>query len=272
MTSAELKTKREQYWRSLAGNGLSEQSLLAFVQEMGFALFGRQDHVQLPAIEMLAPARDASRSPGWARGLLEAQLAALKLVELELWPGRRVYTHVELLPFFYASVGDRQPDRDYLAQQKAGRLTPLAVDVYRLLMRHPGPHSRAELLETIGAQRSSAVAIEHAIAELALTLKVVRVGIRETEPLWQALVRALPQVREEATGISRIHAAGALISKFLGMMLLATEEEIARFFLPVFPSSRTHSALLGLSAGREIAFESLDGQPAYRLSLATLPV
>jgi hypothetical protein len=272
MNSAELKMLREQHWRSLAAHGLSEQSLLEFVREVGFALFGGHEGANLPAIEMLVPPRDAARSLGWAHAMVEANLATVKLVELQLWPGMKVYVHAELLPFVYASVGDRRPDRDFLNQQKAGRLSELAAEMFRMLLSEGQPMSRNELRDRVGAQRVSSLAVERAMAELAPTLKVLRVGMREGEPIWQATVRAAPTVKDETLGIAKIHAAGALISKYLGTMLAAKEEDIARFFVPVFPSSRTHSALLGLSAGREVALDSIDGVPAYRLALTRMAV
>jgi uncharacterized protein YcaQ len=141
-----------------------------------------------------------------------------------------------------------------------------------LLLAEGRPLSRSELRDRFGAERISSLAVERAIAELVPTLKVLRVGTREGEPIWQATVRAAPSVKEEALGIAKIHAAGALISKYLGTMLVAREEEIARFFVPVFPTARTHSALLGLSAGREVSLDSIDGAPAFRLALTRMPV
>ena len=276
MTSEELQQLRHAKWQALTGRGLTSERLLEFVQEAGFCPFTAHPGLHLPAIDTLAgapigasdaPARELTageRSLHNAQELLEYHIRHRHIVEVDLWRSFRLYVPRDLLGYLYVSVGDRKPEKDFRAQLNKGHLSSLPAEVYALLLEHQAM-TRSELREKLGPDRTSPMAIDRAVGELALTLKAVRVDQRDGEPCWNAVLHAFPEAPAMLQQVSKLEAAAALISKLLNLMIVETEDALAEFFTPIFPRSRTHSVLLGLEAGREVMVEHLDGRPAWRL-------
>lgn len=276
MTSDQIQQLRHDKWMALTGRGLTSERLLEFVQEAGFCPFTAHTGLHLPAIDTLAgvpmgasdaPVRELTsteRSLHSAQELLEYHIRHHHIVEVDLWRTLRLYVPRDLLGYLYVSVGDRKPEKDFRTQLNKGMLSSLAAEVYILLLEHHAM-TRTELREKLGPDRTSPLAIDRAVGELALTLKVVRVGERDGDPLWNTVLHAFPEAPAMLQHVSRLEAAAALISKLLSLLIVETEESIAEFFTPIFPRSRTHSVLMGLEAGREVVLEHVDGRPAWRL-------
>jgi hypothetical protein len=296
MTSDELQLLRERKWADRVPPELTPASFGIFVEEAGLVPLAPIPGVPLPSLELLiAGSRDPERSRADLLRLLEESVAnpaqrqttapdgtardqsqirsrALasgdsppELFELDCWP-MRLYCTGELLPYIYAEIGDRLPETDFRRDFATGRLTQLAAEIYELLLQHPAPMSRSALQQALGRDRVSALAVDRGVLQLTASLRVLRVGREGVEPLWQAVTHAQPAMRHSADRISKLEAAGALISRFLFNALLESEEKIAEFFHPLFATSRTHSALLGLEAAHEVILDSLDGRPAFRLA------
>lgn len=276
MTSDELQQLRHAKWQALTGCGLTSERLLEFVQEAGFCPFAAHPGLHLPAIDALsgvplgaadAPAREltaSERSLHNTRELLEYHIRHCQIVEVDLWRSFRLYVPRDLLGYLYVSVGDRKPEKDFRSQLNKGVLSSLAAEVYVLLLDHQAM-TRTELREKLGPDRTSPLAIDRAVGELTLTLKAVRIGERNGDPLWDAVLHSFPEAPATLQHVSKLEAAAALISKLLNLVIVETEDAIAEFFTPIFPRSRTHSVLMGLEAGREVMIEHLDGRPAWRL-------
>lgn len=282
MTSDELKQLRLEKWKALTGRGLTTERLLEFVQEAGFCPFAAHPGLALPSIDSLAgtpvgaadaPQREltaSERSLASAHELLEYHIRHRRIVEVDLWKTARLYVPAELLGYLYVSVGDRKPEKDFLAQRQRGHITGLAAEIYQLLLDH-GSLSRSQLREKLGTDRTSVLGIDRAVGELAQTLKAVRVGSEQGDPVWQPTLRAFPKATAMLEHVSKLEAAAALISKYLDLMLVVSEEAIAEFFSPIFARSRTHSVLIGLEAAREVVADHVEGRPAWRLAYTVEP-
>lgn len=247
MTTDELQKARAARAAALRPAGISGEALRAWVRNLGFATLP-----ELAVWSDLAPE------------LLEEELAALSVVELRLWPGELRYCAVELLEYVYVCVGDRHPRRDYLRQARERRLSWLAAEVFTLLLEGEAWTS-ARLRDRMGAQRTSVLSLERALAELAASLKVLRVGRAAGVPLWRALVCALPRVPDAVDTVSLLQSAAALVTQRLDVAVCDTEEGLAEALAPLHSRARLHAALVGLEAARVITSEALDGRPAWRL-------
>lgn len=247
MTSEELQQARTARWLALRPEKATPAALRTWVGEIGF--------VDAPEIEAWAP-----EALGW----LENELAALRLIELAVWPGVFRYASAEILDYIYAAIGDRHPRRDFRRQAQRGQITYLAAEVYDLLLAAPSAMSAEALRDQLGAERISLLAVERALAELRPSLKVVRVG----PDLWRPLVAARPEVATIMDRVSLSEAVAALVSQWLDVRVCDTEAAIAAYFAPLFARSRVHDALMALETQRQLAPDSLDGQPAFRLAKA----
>lgn len=252
ITLDDLQAARAAKWAAFRPLEVSAASLRGWVRDLGFA--------DLPDLAVWSDA---------APELLEGELAAVHIAELALWPGRHRYIPVELLGYVYVCVGDRHPRRDFQRQAGKRQLSWLAAEVYALMLETPAPMSSPQLRDRMGAERTSVLGIERALGELAATLKVLRVGRTPAgDNLWRPLVSVLPAVPAQVDTVSLVEAAGALVSQRLGFMICETEEGLAEFFSPLLSRARVRAALVGLEAGSELATDSLDGRPAFRLKPA----
>jgi len=247
MTGEELQQARAARWQALQPDQVSSAALRAWVREIGFA--------ELPALEAWA-----LEAPAW----VEAELAALHLIELAVWPGVHRYVPVELLEYIYVAVGDRHPRSDFRKQASRGQISWLAAEVFEQLLAAPGPLGPADLRERLGTERTSLLGLERALAELAPSLKVIRVG----RGIWRPLVLALPRVPAAMDQVSLAAAAAALVSHWLDVNICDTEAGIAAYFAPLLSRSRIHDALNALETARQVTIDTLDGQSAFRLVTA----
>ncbi|MGH9412795.1 MAG: DNA glycosylase AlkZ-like family protein [Terriglobales bacterium] len=246
MTSEELLAARTAYQATLRPTALDAETLVAWVATLSF-----------PTLTDLGEEAPA---------LVEAALADCRVAELWLWPGTPRYCHADLLGYVYAAAGDRHPRKDYHQQANRRQLSWLAAAVFTLLLEAPEAMTAAQLRDRMGAERTSALAIEHACHELAGTLKVVRCGRAPGgDPLWRPLLAALPEVPQAIDHISQLQAAAALITHHLETALCVTEAGLAEFFSPLFSRSRIHEAVAGLERARELALDNLEGRQAFRL-------
>ena len=248
MTSEDLLTARAARREALTPAAPSPARLGQWVRELGLAT--------LPELsdEAVAP--------------LEAELAALHVIELWMWPGILRYCAVELLEYIYVCIGDRHPRSDFNTQAAKGQLSWLAAETFELLLAADRPLASFDIRERLGAERTSTLGVERALVELAQTLKLLRVGRRAglgSEALWRPLVLALPDVPSCLDRISQLEAAAALASQVLDVQVCETEENLALFLAPLLPATRLRAALHGLEASRQVVLDSLDGRPAWRL-------
>lgn len=248
MTAEDLLTARAAQLAALRPARLDAATLRQWIAALGFAT--------LPELGEWADA---------AAELLEDELAGLQLVELWLWPGIHRYCTVETLGYVYVAVGDRHPRADFRRQAEQKQLSWLAAEVYEQLLAAPAPLTSSRLRDQLGAERTSALTIEHALHDLARGLKVLRCGHAQGEALWRALVCALPAVPQLVDKLSQSEAASALLTQRLESQVCDTEDALAAFFAPLFSHARIHDCLRGLETARALTLDNVDGRPAWRL-------
>lgn len=244
MTHEEIEAERRSQWQAAVAALGEKPTAAQQVEALGFTSFERWTRPELPALAAMgAPA-----------AALEEALASGEVVELRLWAQGPMYVTRELATFAVTCVGEQEP----------GSL--LAAEVQELLERARGKVTVAELRQELGKARTSDVGVEHALATLAQRLLAFRVGRRQGEEQWQAAAFALgAQALEAARRGGPLHAAGALLSRWLDTMIADTEEEMAAVFRPLLSQQRVHTALAALQAARRVAPEAIDGRPAFRL-------
>lgn len=250
MTAADLLTARAAQWAMLRPETLDANSLHGWIEALGLA-----------TVPELGPdLGDSALAP------LEQAVAAAHVIELWQWPGIQRYCARERLEAVYTCVGDSNPAEDYKRQAAERQLSWLASEVFRLLLAHDVPRTAAELRGDIGAERTSVLAVERALHELARTLKVLRVGRGETGgPLWRPLLQVAPEVAAPNPR-SQVDAVAELLGHYLNARVVETEETLVGVFAPLAGRARVHDAIIGLHTARQLELDSLDGRPAYRLS------
>ena len=155
-----------------------------------------------------------------------------------------------VFPYFYALAGERNPRQDAKADRS---LSPLAQDVLAAIQRE-GPVAKRQLAEMLGGDLSEA-AIDRALAELGLRLRITRVDYNPREgSFWDVLYRWAPQAVNEGMHLSVPVALSALITKYLDCAIAADEKEIGDVFSPVVARSKVKEALNALLTARELGF------------------
>lgn len=247
ITQEELERARAERWRELTLTAADEAPGLA--REAGLVRSTEWEHWQ---------------ADGLARA--EAAVEAGTVVELALWPEGLRYTVPEWLELIYVLAGDRHPASDSKREAERGRLSWLAAEVYQLLAQSGAAALGAsELRELIGTARTSILAVERALAELARGLKALRVGRRGGENVWQATVAVYPKLAKEMDLVGAVEAAAGLITLRLERQVCDTEAGLAEYFRPVISQARVHAALQGLATAGAVADEAIEGRPGWRM-------
>ncbi|MGH9418261.1 MAG: hypothetical protein ACRD01_16700 [Terriglobales bacterium] len=250
MTAADLLTARAAQWAMLRPAQLDEHSLHGWIEALGLAT--------LP--ELGPDLGDAALAP------LDQAVASAQVIELWQWPGILRYCARERLEAVYTCIGDRHPADDFRRQADERQLSWLAAEVFSLLLAHDGPRTAAEIRGVIGAERTSVLAVERALHELARSLKVLRVGRAENGgPQWRPLLQVAPEV-VKPNPRPQLGAVAELVVHYLKSRVLETEEMLVEMLAPLAGRTRVHDAIIGLNTVHQIELDNLDGRPAFRIN------
>jgi hypothetical protein len=176
-----------------------------------------------------------------------------------------------IFPYFYTLLGERNPKQ---APQPGPRspYSELACDTYKIIHRK-GPISKLKLLEELG-KGISAPALDKSLGELWSKLRITRVDYHEREGAsWDVLYRWAPQAVSDGVNCSVAEALSALLSKYLGCVIAASQAELESFFGNFVARSKVRDAVNALLAARELNFahvgsrtliEVTQAQPVHR--------
>jgi len=161
-----------------------------------------------------------------------------------------------IFPFFYALVGDRNPQKQ--PKGKSGHrvakgLSPLANDMLAVIHRE-GSVVKPRLRELLGGDLSLA-AVDRALAELWSHLHITRVDYNPRDgAAWDILYRWSPDAVNEGAHLSIAQSLSALVSRYLDAVIAAEPSEVEDFFSNVVSRSRVKEAVNALLDAREFSF------------------
>jgi hypothetical protein len=170
-----------------------------------------------------------------------------------------------IFPYFYALVGERNP-KQAPRPKPHSEYSQLACDAFELISR-AGPISKQKMREDLGGSISF-VALDHALGELWSKLRITRVDYKPEEgAFWDVLYRWAPDAVREGMSLSVGEALSALLSKYLGCVIAADQQEAESFFGHFVPRSRVREAINALQAARELDFVRVGNRSLFQIAL-----
>jgi hypothetical protein len=276
MTEQDLQQLRREKWR-LDGKPIRTiEEARAFVEAVGFCLmYPVRPTMPVPTFIGAFVGSD-NRLPTWQHAYSDPRaLAATELMvrllreraafEANLFDENNAFlVAASAFPYFYALVGERNPK---LAPRQGPRspYSPLACDAYELIDRD-GPISKQKLQEALGGSVSLA-ALDKALGELSMKLRITRVDYKATEgSFWDVLYRWAPDAVKEGVGLSVQQALSALLSKYMDCVIAAEPVELETFFGNFVARSRVKEAVNALLAAREFSFTHVSGKSMLHIT------
>jgi len=264
MTEQELYELRREKWR-LGGKPIRTiEEARAFVEAVGFCLmYPVRPTMPVPTFIGAFVGSD-NRLPTWQHAYSDPRAVAATELMVRLLRERAAFeanlfdennaflVAASAFPYFYALVGERNPK---LAPRQGPRspYSPLACDAFELINRD-GPISKQNLQEALGGSVSLA-ALDKALGELSMKLRITRVDYKSTEgSFWDVLYRWAPDAVKEGIGLSVQQALSALLSKYMDCVIAAEQAELETFFGNFVARSRVKEAVNALLAAREFSF------------------
>jgi hypothetical protein len=122
------------------------------------------------------------------------------------------------------------------------------------VIQRDGPITKSRMREILGGDLSEA-AIDRALAELSLKLRITRVDYRADQgAFWDVLLRWSPDEVREGMNLSIAEALTALVSKYVECVVAAEPSEVEEFFSNFIGRGRVREAINALLAAREFQF------------------
>jgi len=264
MTDQELDQLRREKWRLNGPPVRTLEDARSFLESVGFCLlYPLRPPVLLPTL-IGAWAGSDDRLPLWQQAYNDPRAQEAGELMVRLLRERDAYdanlfdenstllVAGSIFPYFYALAGERNPKLPPVPGPRSG-YSQLACDAFAAI-EHGGPISKQKLLQTLGGGVSSA-ALDKALAELWSKLRITRVDHKPSEgAFWDLLYRWSPDAVREGIELSVAQALSALLSKYLGCVIAAEQQELDAFFGKLVARSRVKDSVHALLAARELTF------------------
>jgi hypothetical protein len=264
MTEAELNQLRREKWH-LDGRPIRTlEEAREFIESVGFCLMYPLKLPVLVPTFVGAWAGSDDRLPTWQQAFADARARDAVELMVRLLRDRSAYEAnlfdennafllaASIFPYFYALVGERNPKQAPKPGPRS-EYSQLGCDAYEII-RRDGPISKQKLQQKLGGSISLA-ALDHALNELWSKLRITRVDYKPNEgAFWDVLYRWAPEAVREGIGLSVAEALSALISKYLGCVVAADQQEIESFVGNFVSRSRVRESINALLAARELSF------------------
>jgi len=263
MIEQELQEQRDAKWRTNGQPIRTQDDAREFIESVGFCLmYPLRPPVLVPTF-IGAWAGTNDNLPTWqhafadprAKDAMEVMVRALRqkfAFEAPLFGDTDFLVSASVFPYFYGLVGDRNP-RAPIKTGNRSEYSPLAAHVFQVIQKD-GPITKNRMRELLGGELSEA-AIDRALAELALKLRVTRVDYRaEQGAYWDVLLRWCPDEVREGMNMSIAEALTALVSKYIECVVAAEQLEVEEFFSTFIGRGRVREAINALLAAREFQF------------------
>jgi hypothetical protein len=186
MTEQELQELRDAKWRIHGQPIRTQEDAREFIESVGFCLmYPLRPPVLVPTFigawtgtnENLPTWQHAFADPR-ATDATEVMVRTLRqkfAFEAPLFGDTDFLVSASVFPYFYGLVGDRNP-RAAIKTGNRSEYSPLAAHVFSVIQKD-GPITKNRMREILGGELSEA-AIDRALAELSLKLRITRVDYR----------------------------------------------------------------------------------------------
>lgn len=283
MRQDQLQKARHTRWRQDGNALLTLDDAERWLAENSLCLYlPRYQHIPAPApsfVEAIAGRPDPMPAPeqiAAASQMLARLVASGAAIALNLFGSASgivgeqpdFLATPEALPYLYALQSQRNPKRPPTTTG-AARVSPLAVEAFQILTRE-GALTATELRERLGREVTEAATLR-ALGELWHALRVVPVPDEQGAPAhWELLTARHGRELSIGSTQSQTTALSILVSFYLQSAVAATAEEAEVFLSPLAPRSRIRDVIHGLSATRQVASFSLNGEAQLHVE-GTLP-
>jgi len=264
MTEPELQELRREKWRLDAKPVRTLDDARSFLESVGFCMMYPLKQPVLAPTFIGAWAGSDEKLPTWQHAFADPRAQHATELMVRLLRERDAYeantfdennnflVAASIFPYFYALVGERNPKQ---APQSGPRseYSNLACDAFEVVNRE-GPVSKQKMRESLGGSVSIA-ALDHALGELWSRLRITRVDYNPSDgSFWDVLYRWSPDAVRDGMNLSVGEALSALVSKYLGCVIAADQQELENFFGNFVPRSRVKESVNALSAAREVEY------------------
>jgi len=258
----------------------SRDEAVAFVNERGFVYFWPIKEAPLPslwaAVAGERPVADEHDDPGHVTwGWKDESLGQRVWYYAKVLRKRATLISLDVAPYFYAlSENYGEPDKDYLLQYDAGRLTFEAKTLYETLLGE-GPLDTVSLRKLAHmTSKASDSPFNRALETLQADFKILPVGIAEAGAwryafIYECVHRHYPDLAERARPIRQADARRALAGLYLRAVGAARVRDFAALF--GWPKRDLDAALQALAqAGVARPGVTVADQPGEWAALAEL--
>ena len=264
MTEPELQQLRREKWRLDAKPVRTLDDARSFLESVGFCMMYPLKQPVLAPTFIGAWAGSEEKLPTWQHAFADPRAQQATELMVRMLRERDAYeantfdennnflVAASIFPYFYALVGERNPKQ---APQSGPRseYSNLACDAFEVVSRE-GPVSKQKMRESLGGSVSIA-ALDHALGELWSRLRITRVDYNPADgSFWDVLYRWSPDAVRDGMNLSVGEALSALLSKYLGCVIAADQQELENFFGNFVPRSRVKESVNALSAAREVEY------------------
>jgi hypothetical protein len=263
MTEQELQELRGAKWRTQGQPIRTQEDAREFIESVGFCLMYPLRPAVLVPTFIGAWTGTNDNLPTWqhafadprATDAMEVMVRTLRqkfAFEAPLFGDTDFLVSASVFPYFYGLVGDRNP-RAAIKTGNRSEYSPLAAHVFQVIQKD-GPITKSQMREILGGELSEA-AIDRALAELSMKLRIARVDYRADQgAYWDVLLRWCPDEVREGMNMSIAEALTALVSKYIECVVAAEQLEVEEFFSTFIGRGRVREAINALLAAREFQF------------------
>jgi len=241
---AAIDAHRDTTYRRTAGRRLhTADDAARWVDEAGFAFLFPDPAIEMPSLWQATcgeirpiPNHHHDRDLGRVWGWKDSLPAQRRIFYAKLLRGKPMLVALDHAPLFYALTDNYGDADDYLAEYEAGALTVEAKRVYEALLAQGQAAPTSVLRRVAGLEGKAHMGrFDHAVAELQRGMKIVKVGVSDSNRwgyayVYDLLPRAYPHIPEQARALSRRDAMRGLLRRYLANVGAAPTSRLARLF------------------------------------------
>ena len=276
-TADQLAETRTTLWHHGGDPLLTLESLRAWINQAGLVLFTpRAQQLPAPAPSLVEAVLGTPNSAPTLADTEQARVLTARLIaegsaiplNLLGTPGTTGDTpdylcSAAVFSYIFTLRGDkawRQPP----ATSGAIKVSPLGLATYELLAARV-TMSAADLATELGKEVTEA-AVLRGLSELWSYLRVLPIPQQDGSVLWELMSTRFTKQIKAGANAGQPSALSALISLYLGMAVVATEEEIETILSPLAPRSRIRDVVHALTGARQLEAIAVGGRTVLHIA------